>query len=374
MTETTATTTATEQTRRRPRPVDLMTDADADALRALSPNNLIDLPADRLPCATCGVATAPPKARSAVIYTEAKSYKPDGSRYKSTRVALGHCDACSALSAHALALVAAHPRLIAALGSSHRALEAAEGIVNALSLLGQPLPDADVDDKRLGMLVRNLGTAGLAMRYRSAVTPSKANPHPWAHVRSTDRENLRARYAAALAERVAHNAAPVKIVPPPFDPYEVTAGAQPVGDACGICGVGHVEVPAVKVMRSGGRESVARSTWTLHGTIAPASLGAAASPARLLIWLCPVCEDAARWVGSMGPSTLERALFAHLDRLGSLGPNVEVPGLIGWAGLWANAVRRARPLPQPNAVPWDHVQIDRSVGGSGDQPLPGEAV
>ena len=34
---------------------------------------------------------------------------------------------------------------------------------------------------------------------------------------------------------------------------------------------------------------------------------------------------------------------------------VEVPGLIGWAGLWADAVRRGEPAPRSNAIPFDHL-------------------
>lgn len=185
----------------------------------------------------------------------------------------------------------------------------------------------------------------------------KANPHPWAHVRNSDREALRSKFAAVLIERVALQAPPVKITPPPFDPHEVTPGSQPVGGACGICGVAHVAVAASTVIRSGGPEKVAHATWTLHGSVSPSSLGVAPSPARLLIWLCPTCEEAGRWVGSMGPSTLERALFSHLDRLGSLGPEVEVTGLIGWAGLWADAARRGRPAPRPGLVPWDLLDL-----------------
>lgn len=381
MTETTTATQTPEpdaepKPRRRVRPIDLMTDADTEAMRALTSNDLIALPADRLPCATCGVATPPPATQAGVIYVDVNTYGPRGNAARAERVPLAVCEPCSVLAGHAVALAAAHPALIRALGS-HRALEAAEGVVTALSLLGQPLPATDVDDKRLSMLVRNLGTIGLALRYRRDVKPGKVNPYAWAHVRTTDRDDLRDKYAAALAERVAANTAPVKITPPPFDPYDITVGAQPVGAACGICGVGHVSMPAATVLRSGGREAVARTTWTLHGSVAPTALGAGRSPAKLLIWLCPVCEDSAQWVGSMGPSTLERALFAFLDRLGSLGPNVEVPGLIGWAGLWADAVRRARPLPQPNAVPWDHLDLsslDRAPGAATEEPLPGEVA
>lgn len=43
-------------------------------------------------------------------------------------------------------------------------------------------------------------------------------------------------------------------------------------------------------------------------------------------------------------------------------PEVEVPGLIGWAGLWADAVRRGEPAPRSNAIPFDHLDFS-ALGG-----------
>lgn len=326
---------------------------EPDDLRQRVADERITLPAGRLPCASCGVATSPPATKAGVTYAEVNTYGPTGRVARTARVALGLCEDCASLSAHALALVAAHPALTAALGSA-RAVEAAEGVVTALGLLGHPLPSPDVEDRRLGLLVRNLATLGLAVRYRRHASPEKANPYPWAHVRSTERESLRHRYAAV---RVAESSGPVKIAPPRIDPHEVSTGSHAVEGACGICGVGHVSVPATTVARTGGREAVARLTWRLHTGVSPDSLGARRSPVRLAIWLCPACEDAYGWEQSMGASMMERALYAHLDRLGSLGPDVEVPGLVGWAGLCADALRRGRPLPKPGRVPWDHVDV-----------------
>lgn len=321
----------------------------------------VALPEGRLACSGCGVAATRPAPPVQVVRVPVvKVYSPAGRPLGETQVALGMCSTCGDRAHAAVALAAAHPALSAALGQ-HRAVEAAEGILTALAVLGLDAPATDLPDKRLGILVRNLATVGLGIRWRTHIAAENlidsANPHPWAHVRAGERLRLREAYAAALAERVLVHSGPVKVAPPSISPRAIQAGQEQVGGACGICGVGHVSVPATTVARAGGREAVARSTWRLHTGVSPDSLGARRSPVRLAIWLCPACEDAYVWEQSMGASMMERALYAHLDRLGSLGPDVEVPGLVGWAGLCADALRRGRPLPKPGRVPWDHVDV-----------------
>jgi hypothetical protein len=58
------------------------------------------------------------------------------------------------------------------------------------------------------------------------------------------------------------------------------------------------------------------------------------SPKILIGHLCAVCNDAVDHVGTLGPSSLERALVAHLtpDQLGMLPyGQLSVSGLVGWA-------------------------------------------
>ncbi|GGM84261.1 hypothetical protein GCM10009721_06260 [Terrabacter tumescens] len=354
--------TADTSTTRHPRtPPPVMSEQEAERLRAASSDDPIALPEGHLGCASCGIATAPPLSRAAVIYADLWGSGPTGTvRGNERRVALGLClcGVCADRAARAVALAARHPALIGALGQ-HRAVEAAEGVLTALDLLGVPAPPLYLDDKRLSILIRNLGSTGLGLRWRSHVRAERivdrANPHRWAHVRATDRSDLRAAYASALADRVLLTRGSVKVVPPEFTADDVGKGQHPVAGGCGVCGVGHVEVAAARARGP----HVARDVWTLHTGVAPASLGASSSPVTLTIWLCPACEDAYQWEHSMGPSLMERALFVYLGTLGQQPPTVEVQGLIGWAGLHANALRRDRPVPRPNTVPFDHLDLSR---------------
>lgn len=342
-----------------------MTTTPTEKLLTISSDDPVAVPVGRMACQGCGVAVPPPASLSQVVYADVvKAYSPTGTPHGGTRVSLGQCRACADRAHAAVALAAAHPALTAALGQ-HRAVEAAEGILTALAVLGVDAPPTDLPDKRLGVLVRNIASVGLGVRWRKHIAASNlidfANPHPWAHVRSTDRARLGEAYAAALAERVSVSAGPVRVAPPALTLEQVSPGQQPIEGGCGICGVGHVTVPADRVARSR-RDRLAASVWTLHSGVAPDTLGGHRSPARLAIWLCPACEDAFGWEHSMGPSTMERALLASLDRLGSLAPDMEVPGLIGWARIVADTLRRGLPAPRPNAVPFDHLDLSALSG------------
>ena len=64
------------------------------------------------------------------------------------------------------------------------------------------------------------------------------------------------------------------------------------------------------------------------------SCGASAGPVILVGHTCRVCSDAIDHVGSVGPTSLERSLVAHVapDLLPKLGwDNVRVDGIHGWA-------------------------------------------
>lgn len=338
----------------------------AERLLAISSDDPVPVPEGRVACRGCGVAVAPPSSPSQVVHADVVgAYSPLGRPHGEARVRLGQCRSCEDRAHAAVALAAAHPTLVAALGQ-HRAVEAAEGILTALDVLGFDAPPLDLSDKRLGILVRNLATAGLGIRWRKHIAAAhlidRANPHPWAHVRTTDRSRLREAYAAALAERVVLNSGPRQVAPPPLTGERVPHGQQPVGGGCGICGVGHVSVPAEQAARTRS-DWLASSVWTRHASVAPEALGGRRSATRLVVWLCPACEDAFGWEQSMGPSTVERALFASLDALGQKQPDTEVVGLIAWAGLYADAVRRGHPAPRSNAIPFDHIDL-AAVSGS----------
>lgn len=327
---------------------------------SLASDDPVPVPDGLMACQGCGVAVPRPASPAQVVRVPVvKAYSPAGRPHGEALVALGMCPKCGDRAHAAVALAAAHPALVAALGQ-HRAVEAAEGILTALDILGVKAPTNDISDKRLGILVRNLSTVGLGIRWRTHIAAAHladaANPHPWAHVRATDRMRLRSAYAAALAERVLLTSGPVKVSPPALTDEHVPDGQRPVGDGCGICGVDHVTVPAERAARVH-RDRLATSVWTLHTSVAPESLGGRRSATRLTIWLCPACEDAYVWERVMGPSTVERALFACLGALGQMQPGTEVPGLTGWAGQYADSLRRGLPAPRPNAVPFEHIDL-----------------
>ena len=94
---------------------------------------------------------------------------------------------------------------------------------------------------------------------------------------------------AALQERVARNAPPIRI-PPPRITYLASASQVLIEGGCMFCGVGHQSVSAVMVAQQG-RENVARDLWTLKRT-GTQQLGGQPSAQWLSGYLCQVCADA----------------------------------------------------------------------------------
>jgi hypothetical protein len=69
-------------------------------------------------------------------------------------------------------------------------------------------------------------------------------------------------------------------------------------------------MPAIEVEKLG-RSAAARHLWALRRTTTKA-LGGKPSPVLIVGHLCQVCDEAVTHVGSVGPSSLERALVTHL--------------------------------------------------------------
>ena len=191
------------------------TDATPAHLPGVAPDDPVPVSDGLMACQGCGVAVPRPASPAQIVRVPVvRAYSPTGRALGEAQVALGMCPTCGERAHAAVALAAAHPALVAALGQ-HRAVEAAEGILTALDILGVRTPTNDISDKRLGILVRNLSTVGLGIRWRTRIAARNlvdlANPHPWAHVRASDRMRLRTAYAAALAERVVSNSGPVNV-------------------------------------------------------------------------------------------------------------------------------------------------------------------
>lgn len=115
-------------------------------------------------------------------------------------------------------------------------------------------------------------------------------------------------------------------------------------------------LPAARVAVLDGREEAQQKVWQPLTAPSPASLGGS-GPDRITGHVCPTCADALDWVGSVGPTSMRRALSEHLratgrhedaERLG-LG---EVVGLVGWGALAYTAQRRGEQPTAGSAAPW----------------------
>ena len=118
------------------------------------------------------------------------------------------------------------------------------------------------------------------------------------------RAALRTGYAALLRERVARNAPPVRISPPPITVTRV--GTVRAESGCLLCGVGSVLVDAAEVARAGGRLPAARLLWTARRT-SVTSLGTQGAE-MVSGHLCPTCDESVEHAGGLD------ARIGHISR------------------------------------------------------------
>jgi len=336
------------------------------------PGEPVALDSDALPCGDCGRAAATPDPATVEQVERVR-------KGLATVVLVTKCPACVERDRAATVLGQRHLRGgVTRDGRRYtgndavRLLIDTRAAIDAAGVEPSPVRSAARPAAVLALEIEHLGHAVRGLRWRDRlsppaslvadpirlVEPGTANTHPWAHLSEEDRARLRRGVVKALGERVALQAPPVALVPPRV--LGETAGHRgiPVTNGCLYCGVGSVTMTALAVARCGGAEAAARSVWTMR-QINPAGLGARrSSPARLVGWLCPVCEDAAVSEGSANSAgALEGALstFLGVSRRTAAGDELWVTGLQGWGGLVANALRRDRPISPPNAEPWAHL-------------------
>ncbi len=260
---------------------------------------------------------------------------------RTDRVDMTRCPACADRRTLAEALVLTHPALSGRLGPE-RAVQVADGVLAGLALLGRPALLPSVSDIDLGLHVRHLSRVGSGLAWRVLATARHANPYPFAHVSLVDRGRLRSAYAGMLAEKIATSAPDVRLPPP-------------TGEACLLCGVGGVVMPAGQVARLGGRGRAQREVW--RELTAPSdALGGRPSPDPIVGQACPPCYDALDSVGSVGPSALERALVEHLRASGRTNEAVKVEAAISGGGL-VGLVGWAVTEWEPNGEPWGHLRF-----------------
>jgi hypothetical protein len=341
-----------------------------DPVRLGVPDNPIPLPPGHLACAQCGIAVL--QNGQAPVVAEAfsradqppRAPRPTTSPLWSLHTEFLQCPACLARDEVADALLDAHPRVRARLGSAarHQVTCALAG----LAVLNHDLAASALPEPVVMSLLRHLSAPGSMVRWMarfapvllSTATPGTCGPWPWSHVRGLARLHLREGYAAVLADRVASGAPPVALRPP--EP-EAGSAALRLSGACLLCGVGSVRLPAATVLALGGRRSAAHSVW-LPLTTTPASLGGPGSAERIAGFACPSCFDAVDIEGAVGPSALERAFIEHLRSTGREDDamklvSVDVDGLAGWGVLAYVARRRGEPTLAANRVAWGHIRL-----------------
>lgn len=345
---------------------------EATALPAYSVASIVDRPPGHFACLACGIAVphaVEDRASAAnVIRVEVEALNPArmrGRYPRTTDVLFTRCETCAALHERAKAIVAAHPRMSARQGSPSVAVHRVEAALCALSVLLRPLPPPDLSDAELASLLFHLPGPGTWARWLVRFTPILAEgalpatctPQPWAHVAAEVRQACLTGLAATLAERVARNAPPVALPPPSMDPDHGPRDTLCVPGGCLMCGVGAEALPALAVLRAGGRAQAALDVWTRR-VVTVNSLGGSRSLMSVVGHLCRGCASAADRVGAMGPSALQLALVHHLgaDLAARIQPGDQLlRGLRGWGALVAEAHRRGMQPPLPSPKRWAHV-------------------
>lgn len=285
--------------------------ANIDALRATVPDDPIRLPPGHLACEGCGIAHDGPVVASVPLGRLAVNY---------TR-----CPDCQALhdQASALAEGLAYRRTVDTL--------------YALSIVGIAAP------KDPAPLVPWMHLVGSAVPWLDPAAPTEGwcSPHPWAHVRLSQRAQIKEAYLLGMRNRVRLSAEPLDLAPP-------------WGGACLFCGVGSLPMAPIEVVRRGGRESAAHKVWR-RVLVQPSALGGRGAD---LVdgFLCPPCAEVADSTGAIGVRARARAFEAHVrrtrpaeaGRVRSFFDDHDQITLPGWAALGTL---------RPNAEPWAHVVI-----------------
>lgn len=341
----------------------------------IEPTALVKLTGDALPCGNCGVAVAKPDPATLERVDVVR-------QNRAVPVPVAKCPKCADRDREADELAREHLARGVTLGAGEdRRLygprDAARLLTDArvvLAAAGTSLPALGENPRAaLTLEVVHLHWAARGLRFRDrlsptlaigaqqarmVVEPGTAAVRPWSHLDDADLATVRAAVAQLLRSRVALASPSAALTPPLSSDDLAIRRTLPVGTGCLFCGLGAVTMSAVEVEQRGGREAAARSLWTLR-RVNPAALGGKRGPSPLIGFLCPACESAAVKVGSANsPSAMEQALatFLGVVRRALDGEDRWVDGLQGWGALAADAVRRGRPVPSPNATPWAHLR------------------
>lgn len=276
---------------------------------------VVPLPTGHLACRSCGVAV--PAGGEVIRVNAGHRWEliPGGDAGSQRAVTdwldLGICDRCATIRAQAAQVASDHRVLQRDLGGV--AFERVEGALLALDVLGSELPAlrSAAEVLRLVGYVHGSGVAFEVLR-RAGVCSSAR----WAHVEGEARQALRDEVARWMRARTARAAEPLG---PPIDSAR---------RGCLLCGVDRADV----------WEAIVVSTRALGGR---------PSPNLLEGDLCGACADAVQAVGSVGRTSMTRALLAHLGVTRSYATESVELHVLGWGALPAGT--------RPNREPWAHV-------------------
>lgn len=306
--------------------------------------HVVALAAGRLACPSCGISV-PTEGASGQRVTATDTRASE----HVTRAEFQRCPTCQAR--HDLAQhVGRFPAMRARLGN--RAGDTLAAALDALAAAHQPVPTEEWLTRTTHLshthaatldLTRTLGRLGPGIQWQQAGLPDRAARHAWSHVTGEQRQDVLDARARLMRLQVAAQEPPHRLAPP-----------QPSA-ACLMCGVGHVEVPAQKVVRVGGDDAARHQVWTSRSA-SPQTLGGRPGPNALRGHVCPDCDEAVTAAGAIGHSAMVRAFRLHLlavgreqDAAGFRDPD-EVSGVVGWAAL---------PGRSPGREPWAHQRVKK---------------
>lgn len=308
------------------------------------------------PCADCGVATT-----VALRWVEATI--PPITRHApslGTYTVATACAECAPRHRLAEAIVAEFPALQGRYGTIAGAKLAAALLV--LEDRGKPMPDPDtLELAEVVHLIERLALAGSGLRFVNAEgRPGRAARNAWAHLDAAPDARTAALGAWLHYWRDLQAAArPDVALSPPDRP--APAKALAITDACILCGVGAVLMPAAEVSRRGGAASAAVDVWPRVVTVSSLALDGPRMPEPIHGPLCRPCATAADQLGHIGPELRARMSAARLSELGRdedaqlirMGDALPAPA---YGGLVARAHRHGTTAPAPNApaARWGH--------------------
>lgn len=291
---------------------------------------VVSLPSDHVACRSCGVAV--PAGGEVIRVNAGHRWEriPGGDAGSQRAVTdwldFGICDRCATIRAQAAQVASDHRVLQRDLGGV--AFERVEGALLALDVLGSPLPElrSASDALRLVGYVHGSGIAFEGQRRAGVCASSR-----FAHVTDEARQAMRDEVARWMRSRTAQAVEPLG---PPLDSAL---------RACAYCGVDRADI----------WEAVIVSRRSLGGAVSSGWMDPIEAD------LCGACADAVVTLGSVGRSSMLRALFAHLGIPRRNVDEVVEVKVVGFGAL---------PRAKPSRTPWSHIDASalradlRSVG------------